>query len=387
MTQFAWRQRWLASLVATSLVALSLLPLVSCDTGGPTVPRRDPPPPDIPIQEYTISGSDKMSMWLNGITAGPPGDTHVWFTGFNWSEVGRVSATEPTPQPYPISAVSNPHITVGSDGHLWVTQTYPSSTKGPHTITCLTKDGGPCGVYQIPYVAAIDDPIAATGRWLWGITSADNGRLYYTERYASRIGCFDPRDLITIPGSGTVNFKSCGEQLTTTLNSEPFEITQALDGNLYFTEYAKNQIGCMTKTLERCGEWPVTGTPTGLTVGPDNELWFTESGGNKVARFSVSKHEVTAEVPLASGSQPWDITKGPPGDYAVWFTERGGNKIARFSVLDLDVFHYPPEEFPVPTANSEPAGIAVGPDHHIWFTEANPSAPPSKIGRTTRAYP
>jgi virginiamycin B lyase len=275
----------------------------------------------------------------------------------------------------------NPAITVGSDNHLWITQE-TADAPNPHTITCVKTDGMTCGEYRIPYVPAIDDPLFRTGRWLWDITAADNGYLYFTERYADRIGCFDPR--VADPVTG---FKSCGEWLTATPHSEPFEITQAPDGNLYFTEYAANKIGCLTKSGVRCGEWAVEGTPTGITVGPDNELWFTESDGDKVARFSVSEHKVTAEAPVASGSQPWGITKGPPGDYAVWFTERGGNKVARFSVLDLDVFHYPPEEFLVPTANSEPSGITVGPDHRIWFVEANRSAPPSKIGRTTRAYP
>ena len=30
-------------------------------------------------------------------------------------------------------------------------------------------------------------------------------------------------------------------------------------------------------------------------------------------------------------------------------------------------------EYPVPTANSFPAGIAAGPDGNMWFTEANVS--------------
>lgn len=36
-------------------------------------------------------------------------------------------------------------------------------------------------------------------------------------------------------------------------------------------------------------------------------------------------------------------------------------------------------EYPIPTANSSPQGIAAGPDGNLWFTESNAN----KIGRIT----
>ena len=73
-------------------------------------------------------------------------------------------------------------------------------------------------------------------------------------------------------------------------------------------------------------------------------------------------------IPTA-GSQPNGITAGPDGD--LWFTETGGNKIGRITTAGSIA------EFPVPTSGSFPRGIAAGPDGNLWFTEFASS----KIGK------
>jgi streptogramin lyase len=347
---------------ARSLIPLSLLLLVSCN-GTPT------PPPDIVEYEIVEYAMPYTGIWLSGITAGPSPDDHVWFTAFT-AEVGRVSATDTTPQLYTVPGASKPDIAVGSDNHLWITRSNPPISGEGHTVIGITTSGTVYAVYVLPYVPAIDDPLSQSGskgRWLWAITAADNGYLYFTERYASRIGCFKPGPSPTRCGE---NADWPADWPTATPDSDPTDITQGPDGNLYFTEHKANKIGCLTPTGSYCGEWPAPGAPYGITVGPDGHLWFTESDGDKIGRFNLTSKTVDVEVPLTAGSQPSGITQGPPGDYAVWFTEKAGNKIARLSVLALEVFHYPPQEFLVPTPKSEPTGITVGPDHHIWFVES-----------------
>jgi YD repeat-containing protein len=62
---------------------------------------------------------------------------------------------------------------------------------------------------------------------------------------------------------------------------------------------------------------------------------------------------------------PQYITRGP--DYNLWFTEwnasTGANNVAR--VTPSGNF----TQYPVPTANSDPLGIAAGPDGNLWSTE------------------
>lgn len=48
---------------------------------------------------------------------------------------------------------------------------------------------------------------------------------------------------------------------------------------------------------------------------------------------------------------------------ALWFTEDKGNNIGCITTAGEIV------EFPVPTKDSSPDGIALGPDGNIWFAE------------------
>jgi virginiamycin B lyase len=55
----------------------------------------------------------------------------------------------------------------------------------------------------------------------------------------------------------------------------------------------------------------------------------------------------------------------------LWFTEFIGNKIGRITPTGIVT------EYTIPTAQSQPSGIASGPDGNIWFTETASN----KIGR------
>ncbi|HEX4189037.1 MAG TPA: hypothetical protein VHY83_14175 [Solirubrobacteraceae bacterium] len=77
-------------------------------------------------------------------------------------------------------------------------------------------------------------------------------------------------------------------------------------------------------------------------------------------------------IPTAA-SQPTGIAAGPDG--AVWFTEKAANKVGRITVAGAVT------EFTIPTAGSEPTAIAAGPDGNIWFTESAANL----IGRFTPA--
>jgi streptogramin lyase len=75
-------------------------------------------------------------------------------------------------------------------------------------------------------------------------------------------------------------------------------------------------------------------------------------------------------------SQPAGITVGPDGN--LWFTEENGQKIARITTAG------PITEFPFPTSDARgPSEIVTGPDGALWFTEF--AANPYRIGRITTA--
>ena len=77
-----------------------------------------------------------------------------------------------------------------------------------------------------------------------------------------------------------------------TSNSFPRGITAGPDGNLWFTEVARNKIGRITPSggITEFAIPTSNSTPGGITTGPDGNLWFTEGGtqggANKIGRIT-----------------------------------------------------------------------------------------------------
>ncbi len=104
--------------------------------------------------------------------------------------------------------------------------------------------------------------------------------------------------------------------------------------------------------------------PAGIALGPDGNVWFTETAGNKrVGR--VTPTGVIQEFDVASSSGR--ICAGPDGH--LWFSELSAGRIARMSILGNV------NEFDLSGAIAD--GITAGPDGNIWFAEG------IKIGRMT----
>lgn len=66
--------------------------------------------------------------------------------------------------------------------------------------------------------------------------------------------------------------------------------------------------------------------------------------------------------PLGAGSDVYQITTGPDGN--LWFTESSGNKIGKVTAAGSFT------EYAVPTPSSTPWGLTAGPDGNLWFAEA-----------------
>lgn len=106
--------------------------------------------------------------------------------------------------------------------------------------------------------------------------------------------------------------------------------------------------------------------PRGLVFGPDRALYIAESGnntaGNAIGRLLPTGALKHFSLPAGAGG-PWGITVGP--DDKIWFTEVSAGKVGR-----LDPATGTFREFPLPTPDSQPQGIVLGADGALWGTEA-----------------
>jgi virginiamycin B lyase len=146
-------------------------------------------------------------------------------------------------------------------------------------------------------------------------------------------------------------------------------ITAGPDGNIWFNERGQFAVAKMTPAgLET--QYLIPGGPNGgpnnsadpigITSGPDGNLWVTDESENVIWKVSTGGTFTRIDLPTpnrgASG-----ITVGADGN--LWFGEPGQNKIGRMTTAGVLT------EFAIPTSGAGVAGVATGPDGNVWFTE------------------
>jgi len=329
------------------------------------------------VVEYAVptTGSQPVS-----IVTGPDGS--LWFTEFAANKIGRLS-TNGTFDEFPILTVASQpdELAAGPDGNVWFAETAGNKIGRVTPTGDVTEFGAG--------ISPASQPTA--------IVAGADGNLWFTERALAnptgRIGRISPSGEVTEYGIG--------------ITGHPLVIAAGSDGNLWFTESPGNKIGRIDPATMAVSEFPVPtfqSAPWEITAGPDGNLWFTELLGNKIGRISTDGEITEFPVPTPA-SRPNTIRPGPDPNPAkncvfqrgrlgeeafvarygsfggcvstlaatrtLWFSEQLGNKIGQVTTGG-DIF-----EFPLPSANSQPNGVAAGPGGAVWFAEQARN----KIGR------
>jgi streptogramin lyase len=129
-------------------------------------------------------------------------------------------------------------------------------------------------------------------------------------------------------------------------------------GECHVTEFNANRIGFMT-TLgvfdEKIIPQANTG-PTGIALGPDNKIWFTEGTAGAVNTLDEVRSFGT---PVTGFSGPNQIVGGADG--RIWFTAQSGGKIEALAAAK----NAPASEELV--AGSGPLGITLAPGGELFY--------------------
>ncbi len=221
-----------------------------------------------------------------------------------------------------------------------------------------------------------------------------------------------PKNHPTLGLGSTVNAQGTFEEFTVpTQNAGPHDIVEGSDGNLWFTERNVGAIARFEIRTHAITEFQLAdpnSLPHVMTRGPNGHPWFTENGGNRIGYITPDGVITEFEIPTPD-TLPRSMTT--LGDH-VWFVENARPAMGR-STVDGQIAEFllpeghlgrgivggpdgnvwvavgaPPGEgtisrilriypdtgtvinaYDTPTPLSEPAGIEVGPDGNIWFTE------------------
>ncbi len=321
------------------------------------------------------------------IVAGPDGN--LWFTERYSNRIGRITTAGVITEFDPgIPANSNGpwDITAGSDGNLWFTQ------DGGVSVWRITTSGVTTS-FPSGYLSN-----GTTGYWIGGhsvrgIAAGPDGKLWLTDDAAVQI--------VLMSTTGVVNTFSAGITQGVT-GSSPDQIITGPDGNLWFVEaLGAGKIGritpsgVITEFKGYCGGncrlvvgadgalWYNAGaqfgrmttagdltdltyagyalTSSGITSGPDGNIWFLDASNNNIGRRTSVGVITTFSNGISPGAGLTDLTVGPDGN--LWFTEWSLDRIGRITPAGVVT------EFSVGmTAKSGPLTIIAGPDGNLWFT-------------------
>ncbi len=129
------------------------------------------------------------------------------------------------------------------------------------------------------------------------------------------------------------------------------------DNNLWFTEFGSARLARFNPTTPGAvTTFNIAGSaPSGIAAGSDNNLWLVDCTGNRIIQSSTTGTTTQFTIPTPNAVNARNI----------WFTEWSGNKVGRITPAGTIT------EFVVPTAASAPNGIVVGPDGNLWFAETD----------------
>jgi virginiamycin B lyase len=192
----------------------------------------------------------------------------VWFTEINANKIGKFDPTTEQFQEFDIPTLSSrPHgLVVDQDGNVWFTEMEGSK------IGKLDVDTGQV-VAEFPTPTLNSGPHtndSGTRR----IAIDSNGKLWFTEYNAAKIGSFDPK---------TNEFK---EFETTTPDSGPYAIWVDIFDNVWFSMTNAFKVGKLDQSTDTVQEYDL---PTPSTIirfiyadGNDGNIWFPNNNNNKI---------------------------------------------------------------------------------------------------------
>jgi virginiamycin B lyase len=269
-------------------------------------------------------------------------DGFLYFTEQAASKIGQLTPGGSFKEISTKTAAAAPaDIIVGADNLIWFTE--PAVHKIAQ-ITNFTATSNPTNEYTVPWANAA--PAFITGG------SALN-TMYFTDPANSAIG--------EVTTSGTFT----GPFATLTPNADPLGIALGPDNNIWFCENSVDKIGHLvpsTNTIDREFALSAGAHPVNIIQGPDGAMWFTENNpaGPKLGRLTTTG--VLNEYTLTGAKSATGLALNIFGNFVI--TDAGDNAIGVFTVNTLTY-----TEFAIPTANSNPTSVTIGPDARMYFTE------------------
>ena len=284
---------------------------------------------------YPISSDIALYNPANDLRPGPDG--RMWTFPGSGSTIDRVTTAGVDSPLQWGPGLTDPHITAGSDGNLWMSNFAFTNAGVVGEIDKISPTGTLLATYPTP-----DLPI--------DVLLGPDGNVWYSGQ--AEIGRITPTGNITyFPWPGAA----------------PGFLANGPDGNLWVADSNSPQIARITPSGVITA-FPVPAfngqqaSPGGIAAGSDGNIWYLDGGADVIGRLTPGG-VVTQFVP-PDGIQPTHIAAGPDGN--LWFTDAFDGHIGRITttgqigVVDTS------------SAGAFADNITPGPDGRMWLTFSGP---------------
>ena len=272
----------------------------------------------------------------------------VWFSEFGSDKIGKF--TSGTFQEFALSTGSHPWGVDFFDVQVWIAES------GLNRIARLYSSG---------LLEEYALPVAWGSREIRGVAVQNSTRIWFAEYSGHAIGLLN---LTAIQYGGQSFYNVTQWILPSTRGSDPGPqaVVWSDSTGLWYVDYSRDVVGNIPRPLEsRIREWylETDSHPWDIDTDSNGNIWFTESGRNRIGKLNPDTNEVTEFLIPTVGSEPFGIAV----DYSnrVWFAEHGTNKIGVY-VPGANRF----TEF-TRTQSGTPYAISTDSEGQppIWFTD------------------
>ena len=307
-----------------------------------------PPPPTSPFMaQYPIPIADSQPQ--NILTTAPG---HIWFTAQNANAIGQLVVTSTldyqfTMHPIP-TAHSQPYDLAYDGQSIWFTEL------AGNQIGQLVVSSGVISEHAIP------TPDSAPT----GIDVTPDGRIWFTQRDGNNLAYYDPiADTFSefpYPRAGAML-----DDVAASQNDHIWFIAPGVD----IPRLVEYRPSLNVFTEAAVGGPGVSYLPSDLLLDEQTTPWVSTVDAGLIGRFlpsTITFFLWRAVSPDTAGLSA--ITQFTANNQRhTWFTETNSGYVGRLST-GLDGSLRFVGRTPLPTANSQPAGISVDANQHVWIT-------------------
>jgi virginiamycin B lyase len=312
------------------------------------------------------------------------------------SETAEASTAEPLLVEYPVPG-SPKRIAVESAGRVWftlvdqnmignlivtstidykvITYTVPTTNSQPYDLTYVgsmvwfTEHAGNKIGRLDPSTSTIDEfsvPSPASGPA--GIDVAPNGTVWFVEK--------DGNNLARLTVTSTVDyvvdeFAIVDDDDDPLPNAEPEGIDIQDDNNIWFTAPEVDRLMVYQPNTGSFFDFPSGGgsTPWDVVV-PNAWPWITAYDADLIGRYSPQTTGDYTWFSVENGSGPTGIAfDSVSGVNRTWYAAKDSGEVGRLDTNASQGTRIGVTQFPLPTPNSQPEGIAVDSSGHAWIAE------------------